>query len=44
MKSVGEAANDMVNECMKQFPRILAGKILPYGQRMHEAVPEDLGW
>merc|ERR1719223_1966984 len=29
MKSVGEAANDMVNECMKQFPKILSGEIKP---------------
>merc|ERR1719221_1820526 len=29
MKSVGEAANDMVEECMKQFPKILSGEILP---------------
>jgi len=28
MKSVGEAANDMVNECMKQFPKILSGTYL----------------
>merc|ERR1719191_1596806 len=26
MKSVGEAANDMVNECMDQFPKILSGE------------------
>merc|ERR1712151_277338 len=29
MKSVGEAANDMVEECMQQFPKILSGEILP---------------
>merc|ERR1719345_394611 len=26
MKSVGEAANDMVKECMDQFPKIIAGE------------------
>merc|ERR1712066_149114 len=29
MKSVGEAANDMVNECMQQFPKILSGEMKP---------------
>merc|ERR1719460_3255722 len=29
MKSVGEAANDMVKECMEQFPKILSGEIKP---------------
>jgi len=29
MKSVGEAANDMVKECMAQFPKILSGEIKP---------------
>jgi len=29
MKSVGEAANDMVTECMRQFPKILSGEIQP---------------
>merc|ERR1712187_290365 len=29
MKSVGEAANDMVNECMSQFPKILSGEMKP---------------
>merc|ERR1712078_443582 len=29
MKSVGEAANDMVRECMEQFPKILSGEIQP---------------
>jgi len=33
MKSVGEAANDMVNECMQQFPKILSGEIKPQYQR-----------
>merc|ERR1712226_207769 len=28
-KSVGEAANDMVNECKEQFPKILSGAIKP---------------
>merc|ERR1719453_2401006 len=29
MKSVGEAANDMVKECMSQFPEIMAGTKKP---------------
>merc|ERR1719405_426411 len=29
MKSVGEAANDMVKECLKQFPDIMAGTAKP---------------
>jgi len=29
MKSVGEAAEDMVNECMRQFPDIVSGKKAP---------------
>merc|ERR1719223_477267 len=29
MKSVGEAATDMVKECMRQFPLILSGEIKP---------------
>merc|ERR1712232_333744 len=29
MKSVGEAANDMVKECMEQFPKIISGEIKP---------------
>jgi len=29
MKSVGEAANDMVEECMRQFPKILSGEMQP---------------
>merc|ERR1719162_2860879 len=29
MKSVGEAANDMVAECMRQFPKILSGEMKP---------------
>merc|ERR1719440_1635569 len=33
MKSVGEAANDMVNECMQQFPKILSGEIKPQYKR-----------
>jgi len=33
MKSVGEAANDMVNECMQQFPKILSGEMKPDYQR-----------
>merc|ERR1712038_888289 len=33
MKSVGEAANDMVKECMAQFPQILSGEIKPQYNR-----------
>jgi len=29
MKSVGKAANDMVNECMRQFPKIISGEMRP---------------
>jgi len=29
MKSVGEAANDMVKECMEQFPKIISGEMKP---------------
>merc|ERR1712166_1660824 len=29
MKSVGEAANDVVKECLRQFPDIMAGKAKP---------------
>jgi len=29
MKSVGEAANDMVKECMEQFPKIISGECKP---------------
>jgi inorganic pyrophosphatase len=29
MKSVGEAANDMVTECMRQFPKIISGEMKP---------------
>jgi len=29
MKSVGEAANDMVQECMEQFPKIMSGEMEP---------------
>jgi len=29
MKSVGEAANDMVKECFAQFPKILSGEMKP---------------
>lgn len=29
MKSVGKAANDMVSECMRQFPKIISGEIKP---------------
>merc|ERR1719253_321485 len=36
MKSVGEAANDMVNECMQQFPKILSGEIQPQYKRCIE--------
>ena len=33
MKSVGKAANDMVAECMRQFPKIISGEIKPqYGR------------
>jgi len=40
MKSVGEAANDMVNECMAQFPKILSGEIKPQYQRCIEISTE----
>jgi len=33
MKSVGEAANQMVEECLEQFPRILSGEIKPQYNR-----------
>merc|ERR1719386_337954 len=33
MKSVGEAANDMVKECMEQFPKIISGEMKPDYQR-----------
>ena len=33
MKSVGEAAKDMVKECMDQFQKITAGKMQPDYQR-----------
>merc|ERR1711959_575504 len=33
MKSVGEAANQMVEECLEQFPRILTGEIKPQYNR-----------
>merc|ERR1712038_1696036 len=33
MKSVGEAANDMVKECIAQFPQILSGQIKPQYNR-----------
>merc|ERR1719311_1112160 len=33
MKSVGEAANDMVKECMEQFPKIINGEMEPDYQR-----------
>merc|ERR1719253_492049 len=36
MKSVGEAANDMVNECMQQFPKILSGEMQPQYKRCIE--------
>ncbi|EER18457.1 H+-translocating inorganic pyrophosphatase TVP1, putative [Perkinsus marinus ATCC 50983] len=29
MKSVGKAANDMVTECMRQFPKIISGEMRP---------------
>jgi inorganic pyrophosphatase len=29
MKSVGKAANDMVKECMRQFPKIISGEMKP---------------
>merc|ERR1719272_1774117 len=29
MKSVGEAANEMVKECMEQFPKIMSGEMEP---------------
>lgn len=40
MKSVGEAANDMVNECMAQFPKILSGEIKPQYNRCIEISTE----
>merc|ERR1711988_1518692 len=33
MKSVGEAANDMVQECMEQFPKIMSGEMKPQYNR-----------
>jgi len=33
MKSVGMAANDMVKECMEQFPKIISGEMQPDYQR-----------
>merc|ERR1711972_378705 len=33
MKSVGEAANDMVKECLSQFPKIISGEMKPDYQR-----------
>merc|ERR1712194_333445 len=33
MKSVGMAANDMVKECMEQFPKIISGEMKPDYQR-----------
>merc|ERR1719377_481065 len=33
MKSVGMAANDMVKECMEQFPKIMNGEMQPDYQR-----------
>merc|ERR1719183_1665464 len=33
MKSVGEAANEMVKECMEQFPKIINGEMQPDYQR-----------
>merc|ERR1719409_2190128 len=33
MRSVGEAANQMVEECLEQFPRILSGEIQPQYNR-----------
>jgi len=33
MKSVGMAANDMVKECMEQFPKIISGEAQPDYQR-----------
>merc|ERR1711977_34570 len=33
MKSVGMAANDMVKECMEQFPKIINGEMQPDYQR-----------
>ena len=33
MKSVGEAATDMVRECFRQFPKILSGEMRPDYQR-----------
>merc|ERR1719409_1940999 len=33
MKSVGEAANDMVKECMEQFPKIINGEMDPQYNR-----------
>merc|ERR1719247_1781766 len=36
MKSVGEAANDMVQECMEQFPKIMSGEMEPQYTRCIE--------
>ena len=33
MKSVGKAATDMVNECMRQFPKIISGEMAPQYSR-----------
>merc|ERR1719245_1282462 len=33
MKSVGKAANDMVKECMEQFPKIMNGQMEPDYER-----------
>jgi len=40
MKSVGEAANDMVNECMEQFPKIMSGEMEPQYNRCIEISTE----
>jgi inorganic pyrophosphatase len=40
MKSVGEAANDMVQECMDQFPKIMSGEMAPQYTRCIEISTE----
>merc|ERR1712051_699435 len=40
MKSVGKAANDMVKECLDQFPKIMSGEIKPQYNRCIEISTE----
>merc|ERR1712107_496258 len=44
MKSVGTAANDMVKECMRQFPRIMGGadgaRLRHLHPHLHGSLPE----